>query len=676
MMLNLLLSILLVATPGAKAEPIGPQSGQNHQETSQIIAFSATNLTGGDYSSVSNLQNQSTVNFSLMPAWFASQILGTMGVRLDNSHPTRPPVWSGDWANFGMMTGQPAQLNQPFNSIRAIWNAKIPADTAVELDIRASKDGQHWTLWDVQTVNGGLAQFEQSSAYRYVQYRARLFSKTSDTSPLFEGVQLTANVRDVSSLVVANIASAAPQTAPTFKVYATREGLVGGTTANGHVIRSHDHFVSLPGWTALNDPGKYDYQVRITTSDGISAVAPVWDVGPWNFHDDYWHSPRHEFKDLPVGVPEAERAVNGYNGGLNEAGSPVYMSSGIDIADGTFWDDLKLNNASTPGRISVTFLWEGSDPSPPSTPAPAPTSPPAPPAKPTLSGVATNSIGSNTATFKWQTSTAANGWVEYGFSGNYDQFSPINGNMVTNHSVQVFDLTPNHTYHFRVHSHDNNNELVSNDATFLTTGGQTAPLNLWQHDKGIGVEVTKQYDSVMVAGGRINNSYWNDNPADDFNAGATTPVNLVAANGNLDFDMTPTCNDKGQNCTFGFGSGYKVYVQFNNYKGDIVRVGLIHGAGISPNAGTLMVEGVVDGKSVNQYYPADTVDITRPHHLHLNWFNKQLSIVFDYAAHPSSVTVAGDSLQVTFAGAARAKDDVVATTFQHIAFGDGTVIAK
>ncbi len=674
MMLNLLISILLVATPGAKAEPIGPQSGQNHQENFQTIAFEATDLTGGDYSSVSNLQNQ-FVGRSLMPAWFASQNSATIGVRLDSSHPTSPPMWSGAWANFGMMTGQPAQLNQSFNSVTATWNAHTPADTAVELDIRASKDGQRWTLWNVLTVNGGIAQFEQSSTYLYVQYRARLFSKFADVSPLFEGVQLTANVRNVSTLAVANIASAAPQTAPTFQVYATREGLVGGTTANGHVIRSHDHFVSLPSWTALNDPGKYDYQVRITTPAGVSAVAPVWDTGPWNFHDDYWHSPRHEFKDLPVGVPEAERAVKGYNGGLNEAGSPVYMSSGIDIADGTFWDDLKLGGASTDGRLSVTFLWEGSDPNPAPTPAPPPV--PAPPAKATLSGLVTSSIGSNTATFKWQTSTAANAWVEYGFSTKYDQFSPINGNLTTSHSLQVFDLTPNHTYHFRVHSHDtNNNELMSSDMTFATAGGQTAPLTLWQHDKGIGVEVTKQYDNVIVAGGRINNSYWNDNPADDFNAGATTPVNLVAANGNLDFDMTPTCNDKGQNCTFGFGSGYKAYVQFNNYKGDIVRVGLIHAAGISPNAGTLMVEGTVDGKSVNQYYPADTVDITKPHHLHLNWFNKQLSIVFDYAAHPTSVTIAGDGLQITFAGAARAKDDIVATNFQNIAFGDGTVIAK
>src|SRR3982751_62566 len=38
----------------------------------------------------------------------------------------------------------------------------------------------------------------------------------------------------------------------TFKVYATREGLVGHTTANGHVVTASDHFVSLPSTRSLS----------------------------------------------------------------------------------------------------------------------------------------------------------------------------------------------------------------------------------------------------------------------------------------------------------------------------------------------------------------------------------------------------------------------------------------
>jgi hypothetical protein len=663
MMLNLLTAILLVAPSAVQAATIDPSTGTRAkplpENSSQILAFKASDIANGRYSSLLNVQTTLVDNLFLMPQWFAASGSSEIGMRLNNQTPNRPPEWSGDWANFGMFTAQPSQLKAPFNNVQVNWNATTPEGTAVELDVRASKDGQNWTLWNVQTANHSLAQFEEGAAYLYVQYRARLFSKSTFVSPTFKGVELAANVRDLSNLPVANIMSAAPQTAPTFQVFATREGLVGGRTANGHIIQSHDHFVSLPSWTALNDFGKYDYQVRIVTPNGTSATAPVWDTGPWNFHDDYWHNPRHEFKDLPVGTPESERAIHGYNNGLNENGSPVYMASGIDIGDGTFWDDLNLGGASTDGRLSVTFLWEGINPVVP----------------PTLSNAQSNNASRNAVTLTWQTTTSTNSWVEYGFSTNYDQFSPVDNSMVTSHSLTVYDLTPSHTYHYRVHSKDvYGNEVVSSDATFTTTDGQTATLKPWQHDKGIGVNIAKNWATIKVAGGRANNSYWNDNPKDDFNAGATTNNGAIAANGALDLDLLPACDDKGQNCTFGFGSGYKSYVQFNNYKGDIVRIGIIHGAVISPNSATLMVEGTVNGVQVGQYYPADSVDVTKPHHLHIAWFNKQLWATFDYAAHINAIAIAGDGLQVSFAGAGRAKDDIVATTFDNIAFGDGTVL--
>ncbi|MCF2434749.1 hypothetical protein LV779_08430 [Streptomyces thinghirensis] len=52
-------------------------------------------------------------------------------------------------------------------------------------------------------------------------------------------------------------------------------------------------------------------------------TAPVWDVGPWNTHDDHWNPPaqREQWKDLPRGLPQAQAAYeNGYNGGRDEFG--------------------------------------------------------------------------------------------------------------------------------------------------------------------------------------------------------------------------------------------------------------------------------------------------------------------------------------------------------------------
>lgn len=148
--------------------------------------------------------------------------------------------------------------------------------------------------------------------------------------------------------------------APTYRIFATREGLVGYTTANGHVIKPRDRFVALPSWSVLSPKGTDKFRVRLTYN-GRTVVAPVWDVGPWNTRDDYW-SPNRRYGDLPVGKPMAEAArLDGYNGGRDERGRRILLPNGIDIADGTFWDDLGMTRDDW---VEVTFLWLGSDPGP------------------------------------------------------------------------------------------------------------------------------------------------------------------------------------------------------------------------------------------------------------------------------------------------------------------------
>lgn len=171
--------------------------------------------------------------------------------------------------------------------------------------------------------------------------------------------------------------------APTYRIFATREGLVGRTTANGHVIRPRDRFVALPSWTALSPKGSDKFRVRLTYN-GRSVVAPVWDVGPWNTGDDYWSSSRR-YADLPPGLPMAQAArLNGYNGGRDERGRRILLPNGIDIADGTFWDDLGMTRDDW---VEVTFLWLGADPGPGNTVVITPGQPPeaapaGPPPKP------------------------------------------------------------------------------------------------------------------------------------------------------------------------------------------------------------------------------------------------------------------------------------------------------
>lgn len=170
--------------------------------------------------------------------------------------------------------------------------------------------------------------------------------------------------------------------APTYRVFATREGLVGRMTANGHIIKPRDRFVALPSWSVLAPKGTDKFRVRLTYK-GRSVVVPVWDVGPWNTRDDYWNTNRR-YNDLPVGRPMAEAAYyDGYNGGRDEQGRRINNPNGIDIADGTYWDDLGMTRNDW---VEVSFLWLGADPgpgaavpiNPPATPAQQPTTPPKP----------------------------------------------------------------------------------------------------------------------------------------------------------------------------------------------------------------------------------------------------------------------------------------------------------
>lgn len=156
----------------------------------------------------------------------------------------------------------------------------------------------------------------------------------------------------------------------TFRVFATREGLVGSTTASGHRITANDHFVALPSTKALNK------NVRLTYK-GKSAVAPVLDVGPWNVNDDYWNpGDSRYFKGIPRGVPQAQAAYESKNnGGKSGTGLNVDAPNGIDIGDGTF-ADLGMRDSDW---VEITFLWltddaSGSASAPQPAPAPASTS--------------------------------------------------------------------------------------------------------------------------------------------------------------------------------------------------------------------------------------------------------------------------------------------------------------
>lgn len=141
----------------------------------------------------------------------------------------------------------------------------------------------------------------------------------------------------------------------TWRVYGYQEGLVGYTTANGHVIQPNDHFVALPCWCALSSLGGHEFEVMLEYN-GKTVIAPVWDVGPWNVEDNYWDAPEERtWAGLPQGVPQAQAAYfDNYNNGVDGWGRTIGSPGGIDIGDGTF-AELGMKGSDW---VNVTFLWK------------------------------------------------------------------------------------------------------------------------------------------------------------------------------------------------------------------------------------------------------------------------------------------------------------------------------
>ncbi|MEV6260079.1 hypothetical protein AB0M42_04855 [Streptomyces sp. NPDC051784] len=270
---------------------------------------------------------------------------GGEGLRLDDSGPR--PDSSGSARGQGTVLLPPRSLDRAVDVITPDLDATVPGGAQVSVDVRGRDGLGRWTEWrEAREDSPALLP----RAVTRVQTRITLASGPDGAAPTVTGLRLSAALEADPEKVLA-------AEALTASVYATREGLVGGTTANGHVIVPNDHFVALPSRRGLSPKGSGQYSVRVC-GPARCETAPVWDVGPWNTRDDYWNpsSVRETFKDLPQGRPEAQAAYqNGYNGGLDGSGRRVLNPAGIDLADGTFYN-IGLNNN---GWVTVTYLWTG-----------------------------------------------------------------------------------------------------------------------------------------------------------------------------------------------------------------------------------------------------------------------------------------------------------------------------
>ena len=284
-----------------------------------------------------------------------------MGVRATDGELRLDPATAVRWARTEsprlqgtLLTAQRALID-PADRVAADLVADLPPGAEVLVDVRGLRDDGGWTEW-VPATPGVPANLQTPG--RTVQARLMLLAGDVGASPVVRSLRLT------TELTTGHQVGPRPIVADTFRVFATREGLVGGTTANGHVIRPRDHFVALPSRRSLAPRGSGDYTVKVCADNGRCEWAPVWDVGPWNTTDDHWSPPdsRESWRDLAHGLPQAQAAfIDGYNGGRDQFGRQVGNPAGIDLADGTFFDGLGLQDNSW---VTVSYLWTDGGPDP------------------------------------------------------------------------------------------------------------------------------------------------------------------------------------------------------------------------------------------------------------------------------------------------------------------------
>lgn len=265
--------------------------------------------------------------------------------RADRSPSTSAARMQGEAATArGSFTTLEVDAGQWVSAVIAKPDLSMPAGTNVEVDVRGRGVNGGWTEWRTTTSGSSTSLPEPVSR---LQTRITLIGSAGGAVPTVSGLEL----QSVSA--PAEVVTSTTEF-DRVRLFATREGLVGHTTANGHVIQPRDHFVALPSRRMLASDGGNEYQVKVCYQ-GQCETAPVWDVGPWNTRDDYWNPSdvRETFSDLPQGLPEAQAAYqDGYNNGQDEFGRTVLNPAGIDLADGTFWDGLGMTDNDW---VDVTF---------------------------------------------------------------------------------------------------------------------------------------------------------------------------------------------------------------------------------------------------------------------------------------------------------------------------------
>ncbi len=125
-----------------------------------------------------------------------------------------------------------------------------------------------------------------------------------------------------------------------YRVWATAEGLIGGTTASGVKIGKWMEGAALPSRKAL----KRNVAV-VYLANGRGSSCPVLDVGPWNTKDAYW--------ETAEGRPAAEKGRDQFGRRTNKAGIDLFNATWYKLLGLRSYDKRLIENTS--GMVEWNF---------------------------------------------------------------------------------------------------------------------------------------------------------------------------------------------------------------------------------------------------------------------------------------------------------------------------------
>ena len=110
-------------------------------------------------------------------------------------------------------------------------------------------------------------------------------------------------------------------------------------------------------------------------------------------------------------------------------------------------------------------------------------------------------VTKSSAQIQWTTNIATTSQVQYGTTASYGSTTALDSTMVTSHSVALSTLTANQTYHFRVVSSANGQQVTGDDLTF-TTASNTSALAVSTGSLPAGTVGTTYSSSMQATGGQ------------------------------------------------------------------------------------------------------------------------------------------------------------------------------